>query len=147
MKKSQLRKIIRESIRKMMLNEVQCPCYVGTNQSPRVGLFCYGATGIQMNQGGCCGNSMGSWSKPLHPLCNAKSCNSLNYGNSSHGCWDNNPSWGSVIPGGTPTDKDPIEYPLDLEIDPTNIKKDPINKGKGYSGDKEMYSKYSKKRK
>ncbi len=115
----------------------QCPCYVGTNQSQRTGLYCYDSLGQTVPQGGCCGNSMGSYGNPLHPLCNGKTCNNLNYGNASHGCWDSNPAWGSVVPGGTPDD-DPIEFmpDYDLEIDRTDLKTD-IDREKNI--DKEKY--------
>ena len=103
----------------------QCPCY------------CYDSLGQTVPQGGCCGNSMGSYGNPLHPLCNGKTCNNLNYGNASHGCWDSNPAWGSVVPGGTPND-DPIEFmpDYDLEIDRTDLKTD-IDREKNI--DKEKY--------
>ena len=93
MKKTNLRNIIRESIKKHLLetnllNEVQCPCFVdrhmGAGSEP---LMCTNSTGNVVNVTGCCGSGAGSADAPVHALCNGKTCDNLDY--NSPGCWDN----------------------------------------------------------
>jgi hypothetical protein len=93
MKKAQLRKIIRESIKKDLLeinplNEVQCPCFADKHMSAgSEPLMCTNSTGNVVNVTGCCGSGAGSADAPVHALCNGKTCDNLDY--NSPGCWDN----------------------------------------------------------
>ena len=95
MKKTNLRNIIRESIKKHLLeinllNEVQCPCFADKHMSAgSEPLQCRNSAGNAVYVTGCCGTGAGSHAAPLHATCQGMNCDSLDYGNASHGCWDN----------------------------------------------------------
>ena len=93
MKKTNLRNIIRELIKKDLLeinplNEVQCPCFADKHMSAgSEPLMCTNSTGNVVSVTGCCGSGAGSADAPVHALCNGKTCDNLDY--NSPGCWDN----------------------------------------------------------
>jgi len=98
MKKSQLRKIIREviieSLDKKLLNEnITCQCYAGSTQMTCWDYNSYGAccNHYYVHNSKCCPVSQGGEGHTAHPMCNDMHCGNL----ANTTCFDN-----VVGPGG-----------------------------------------------
>jgi len=95
MKKTQLTQIIKEELKKMVLNENYCQCYAGTTaMTCHTGPPNYNNYWVQ--HGKCCGNQLGGTNFTPHPSCHDEHCNNL----IPKGCFDDMTA-GPTVGGGT----------------------------------------------